>query len=262
LSFVKWAGGKRQLLDQLIKYVPKDIEDYCEPFVGGGALFFKLRPRHAVLNDLNYDLINAYEVVRDCCEELIERLREHQVKHSTDYYYTIRGTKYTDLIDAAARFIYLNKTCFNGLYRVNKKGEFNVPIGSYKNPVICDADRLRSCSADLRGAILCNGEFDADCLCGASFVYFDPPYVPVKSTSHTEYCSDGFGYADQVRLRDCVDRLSDRGVRVLLSNSDTDVVYDLYAGYRIDRVQARRAINSNGSGRGSVYEVLVRNYEI
>ncbi len=263
--FVKWAGGKRQILKELISRVPGNFKTYYEPFVGGGALLFELSPPKAVISDLNYELINAYTVVRDRVEELIEDLKSH--RNERDYYYRIRSVNPEELdpVKRASRFIYLNRTCYNGLYRVNRRGEFNVPFGSYKNPRICDEDNLRAVSEYLRSndVKILGGDY-REVLRSAEegdFVYLDPPYAPVSRTAgFTDYVAGGFGEEDQIMLREEVRRLTSRGVRVLLSNSDTEFVRELYRGFVVESVSALRAINCRGDSRSDHRELIIRNY--
>lgn len=281
--FLKWAGGKRRLLEQFSTHFPTQFKRYFEPFLGGGAVFFHLsglgefgeegrgRKREerrkrpvAVLSDLNEELINCYVQVKERPEQLIGLLRSH--RSTASYYYRIRAIQPVRLtpLERASRFIYLNKTCFNGLYRVNSAGEFNVPYGKYKNPVICDEAALRLASAALQSAKLSSGTFEKSLKMAkpGDFVYLDPPYVPINSTSSfTSYTSGGFTEADQERLAEEVRRLDRLGVKVLLSNSDTDMVRHLYRGFNIAVVRCNRAINSNPLGRGVVNEVLVKNYD-
>jgi DNA adenine methylase len=271
--FVKWVGGKRQLLKQfrqMYLYPPKGFvsekQRYFEPFVGGGAVFFDLHPQHATLSDLNSDLITTYKVIRDDVESLIVSLRKH--KYEKDYYLKVRARKHERDIDIASRFIFLNRTCFNGMYRVNSSGEFNVPFGKYTNPQICDAVNLRRVSKALKGVTLLNTGYEHVLKKAkkGDFVYFDPPYHPVNATSSfTSYTSDGFGASDQKRLRDVFVELSKRGCYVMLSNSDTPFINQLYTlpkslGIKIHKVQAGRSVNSKSSKRGKISEVLVVNY--
>lgn len=261
--FVKWVGGKTQLLPQLLERVPKSLGTYYEPFLGGGALFFALKPERAVLSDVNPHLINAYRGVRDRYRAIVSCLLEHEHLHSEEHYYEERaklneGSGY----ERAARFIYLNKACFNGLWRENRKGEMNVPIGRQKSLKICDEDTLNLCSAALNCAdtgIYC-GDFEivSNAKPGA-FVYFDPPYVPLKPTkSFTTYSAGGFGKTEHERLRDLSMALKSRGVHVMLSNSSAPFVYELYGkDFTIDEVDARRSVNSDGTGRGKVKEVII-----
>jgi DNA adenine methylase len=259
--FLKWAGGKRQLLPLLRQHAPANPHRYFEPFVGGGALFFDLQPRRAVLADVNERLIRAYEGVRGSVDKVIRLLRGYP--HDSKFFYRFREADIDDGTDAevAAWFIYLNKTGFNGLYRVNRDNGFNVPFGRYANPTICDAPTLRACSAALARADLRVGDFATvvEKAKRGDFVYFDPPYVPLSITSSfTSYTSGGFGEAEQTRLRDTARRLKERGVRVLLSNSSAPSVRKLYAdGFDIIEVSATRVVNSKVSARGAVVELLI-----
>ena len=260
--FVKWAGGKRQLLPELLRHVPERFGRYFEPFVGGGALFFALRPPSAVLTDVNERLIRTYRGVRNDVEGVIRRLEEF--RHEESFYYEQRDRDIdagTDA-DVAAWFIYLNKVGFNGLYRVNRNNRFNVPFGRHKNPTICDEATLRACSAALQNAHLEKTDF-ADAVAEAGpgdLVYFDPPYVPVSVTSNfTKYTSDGFGPDDQVRLRDLALSLKQRGVHVILSNSSADFVRDLYQpSFTTTEVSATRLVNSKVTRRGAITELVIR----
>jgi DNA adenine methylase len=273
--FLKWAGGKQQLVPALLEGVPSTFGRYFEPFVGGGALFFALAGRGtlagAVLADANADLMATYEVVRDDLSGLARRLRALERRYlaldadrRAAHFYRVRVTPPRDRLGAAARFIFLNKTCFNGLYRVNRSGQFNVPHGRYVAPRILDLEVLRAASSALAGVELRCADFEAACADAAAgdFVYFDPPFHPLSSTSSfTQYTSADFGWADQERLRVCIDGLTSRGVHVLLSDSPHPLVTYLYesAGYELRRVPARRAINSKGDGRGPIEELLVTN---
>ena len=264
---VKWVGGKRQLMFELIKNMPKSYNRYFEPFVGGGALFFELQPENAYISDMNEELINLYSVVRDNVYELIEDLGKHEV--SKEYFLEIRNIdrseKYAGLssIERASRFIYLNRTCFNGMYRVNSQGQFNVPFGHYKNPRIIDESNLLNCSKLLNKTEIKCADF-SEILTKVQkddFVYFDPPYVPLNETSSfTSYTKDGFDIDMQFKLRDVCDELDSMGVKFMLSNSDTKLVNELYANYEIKKVFASRQISANADGRGKITEVLVRNY--
>lgn len=267
---LKWVGGKRQLLDAFRPLLPKTIDEYCEPFVGGGAMLFYLQPKKALVNDINSDLILVYTVIRDSVDELIRRLK--QFENTPDMFYAVRSwdrdrKRYDALsdIERAARIIYLNKTCYNGLYRVNKAGEFNSPFGRYKEPNIVNAPVLRAVNAYFNAAEISFSTVDyAELLYNVrkgTFVYIDPPYDPVSDTSSfTGYARDGFTKDDQIRLRECCDELNRRGVRFMLSNSATDFIREQYAAYNITTVQAKRAINSVATKRGNVDEVVVRNY--
>ncbi|MGE0785995.1 MAG: DNA adenine methylase [Sandaracinaceae bacterium] len=268
--FVKWVGGKGKLLAQLLPLLPPGAEHmrHVEPFAGGGAMFFARRPQRALLCDVNPALVDTYVMVRDRVEDVIDALRPLARRHDKPHYYSVRE-RYNRTRTAgrsperAAQFIYLNKTCFNGLHRVNRRGEFNVPAGAYKNPRILDEDGLRAASFGLSGASIENAPFEA-ALAEArpgDFVYFDPPYEPVSPTaSFTSYAMDGFSQADQTRLRDVFDELTRRGCRCMLSNSDVPFIRELYRRHRVDTVSAPRAVSCNGEGRGNVSEVVVRNY--
>lgn len=264
---VKWVGGKRQLMFELLKNMPKNYNRYFEPFIGGGALFFELQPYNAYISDMNEELINLYQVVRDNVDELIADLQKHDI--SKDYFMEIRNIDRTDeyknwsYVKKASRFIYLNRTCFNGMYRVNSKGEFNVPFGHYKNPRILDENNLINCSNLLKKTEIKHADFSKILkkVKKGDFVYFDPPYVPLSETSSfTSYTKDGFDIDMQFKLRDVCDELDSLGVKFLLSNSDTKLVNELYENYNIKKVFASRQINANADGRGKITEVLVRNY--
>ena len=264
---VKWVGGKRQLIFELLKNMPKSYNRYFEPFIGGGALFFELQPDNAYISDMNKELINLYQVVRDEVDELICDLQKHDI--SKEYFMEIRNVDRTEEyqnwsdVQKASRFIYLNRTCFNGMYRVNSKGEFNVPFGHYKNPRILDENNLVNCSNLLQGIEIKHADFSEILkkVKKGDFVYFDPPYVPLSETSSfTSYTKEGFDIDMQFKLRDVCDELDTMGVNFLLSNSDTKLVNDLYENYNIKKVFASRQINANADGRGKITEVLVRNY--
>lgn len=261
--FLKWAGGKSKLIQQYLPYIPKEFNNYYEPFLGGGALFFHLLPKAAVLTDINPELINVYRCVRDKVEPLIALLAEHQQKHHKNYYYRIRQHSYDTDVEKAARLIYLNKTCFNGLYRENSKGKFNVPIGQYKNPKICHPDLLYSVSAALESAEIEVRGF-AEVLKYAKtndLVYFDPPYYPISSTSNfTAYSRYSFSKDDQIRLRNIFAELARSGVKVMLSNSDCEFIRDLYGEFKIHNISAARSINSNAKKRGKISELLVTSF--
>lgn len=264
--FLKWAGGKSKLIGQYIHYFPRSYRNYYEPFLGGGAIFFHLRPRLSILTDINHDLITTYCCVRDKLEELIFLLKEHEYYHSRDYYYQLRANRGNTDIEVAARFIYLNKTCFNGLYRVNSKGEFNVPLGRYNNPKICQADLLFSASELLQGAEVRVADFEqvlnyADS--SDDFVYLDPPYHPISNTSYfTAYNRDSFSELDQKRLRDSCAELASRGVKVMISNSDCQFIREIYSeiNFNIYPIRATRAINSNVKKRGIINELIITSY--
>ena len=264
---VKWVGGKRQLMFELLKNMPENYNRYFEPFIGGGALFFELQPNNAYISDTNEELINLYQVVRDNVDVLINDLKKHKI--TKEYFIEIRNIDRTQEyqnwsdIQKASRFIYLNRTCFNGLYRVNSKGEFNVPFGNYKNPKILDENNLLNCSELLKNTEIECADFSQilSKVKKGDFVYLDPPYVPLNETSSfTSYTKDGFDLDMQFKLRDVCDELDNKGVKFLLSNSDTKLVNELYENYNIKKVFATRAINANPDGRGKITEVLVRNY--
>ena len=264
---VKWVGGKRQLMFELFKNMPKSYNRYFEPFIGGGALFFELQPENAYISDMNEELINLYSVVRDNVYELISDLNKHEV--SKEYFLEIRNLDRTDEyknlsnVQRASHFIYLNRTCFNGLYRVNSQGQFNVPFGNYKNPRIVDENNLLNCSELLKNTEINCADFSKILtkVKKGDFVYFDPPYVPLNETSSfTSYTKDGFDMDMQFKLREVCDELDSMGVMFMLSNSDTKFVNELYSNYKIKKVFASRAVNANAEGRGKITEVLVRNY--
>lgn len=261
--FMKWVGGKAQLLEQIWPMLPDCFSAYHEPFMGGGALFFALQPGRAQLSDINAELVGCYRAVRDQVEEVIEHLKQHP--YDKDHYYRVRAFHPDDLdpVARAARTLYLNRAGFNGLYRVNSQGIFNVPFGRYKNPVICHEENLRACAQTLSGIALQVADFEAVLQVArpGELVYFDPPYVPLSRTSDfTAYSKGGFTMEDQVRLADVFSRLADRGVYCLLSNSDTAFVRQLYKDFEIDVVSASRAITSKGTGRGKISEVVVRSF--
>ena len=270
--FIKWAGGKGQLLTQLARYYPPTVKRYFEPFIGSAAVFFdvhrRFHPRYTLLSDTNAELVNCYKVVRDDPEAVIRLLGRHKKLHrerGSGHYYKIRELQTRSFAPAqrAARFIYLNKTCYNGLYRVNSAGQFNVPIGRYKNPNILDDTGLRAASRALQGVRLTAQDF-SDCLGKIKtedFIYIDPPYFPRSATSNfTGYTEGGFGLEQQERLASFARAAGARGCRLMLSNSDTPVVRSLYRGFHIHTVSARRAINSNGRARGPITELVITNY--
>lgn len=268
--FIKWVGGKRQLLPELQRYLPEKITDYFEPFIGGGALLWTLEPqelRSITINDYNAELINTYQVVRDKPQQLLASLAKH--RNTETYYYEQRALDRQDnfnrrtAVTRASRFIYLNKTGYNGLYRVNSKGQHNVPFGRYANPTIVDSETIYACSAFLQHVRLMQGDFDAirPLLSADAFVYFDPPYAPVSTTANfTSYTDQGFDHSMQQRLKELCDYIDAIGARFMLSNSAAPLIYELYQEYQIVEVQASRAVNSKASGRGKVTELIVRNY--
>lgn len=265
--FLKWAGGKRQLLPQYAPYFPdlQAISHYYEPFIGSAAVYFHLQPLHATLSDRNQRLIEVYQVVQSQVEALIEALKGHL--NESDYFYRVRAQNPAELtaVKRAARLIYLNKTCYNGLYRENQKGKFNVPFGRYVNPKICDADRLRAVSEQLQGIEILAADFETAVAAAQAgdFVYFDPPYAPLSKTSNfTSYDQYGFGEAEQIRLADTMHDLTRRGVQVMLSNSAAPLVSQLYEKptYTLIPIKARRNINSKAKKRGLIAELLILNY--
>lgn len=265
---LKWVGGKRQLLDEIMPLIPKNCSTYVEPFLGGGAVFFELQPKKAIINDFNEELVNVYLSVRDSCEELIGLLGIHEAKHSEAYYYKIRSLDrdagYPSLpsVEKAARILYLNKTCYNGLYRVNAAGQFNTPFGKYKNPSIYDAEAIRAMSKYLqrKSISIRQGDYRLALkgLRKGAFVYLDPPYLPISSSSSfTGYTEGGFSYDQQVELKKECDKLRKKGIAFLQSNSDCKEIRELYKGYEIRTVRAKRSINSNAEKRGEINEVLI-----
>jgi len=269
---LKWVGGKRQLLHEIKTRIPK-YNTYFEPFCGGAAVLFALQPSKAIISDTNSELINVYKVIKDNADELIKILEEHKKKNSEEYFYTIRSLDrlpeaYAKLTDTerAARIIYLNKTCYNGLFRVNSAGEFNSPWGRYKNPNIISETTIKALHIyftenkitflddDYKKALNTAKKGD--------FVYLDPPYLPLSDTSNfTGYTAGGFSVADQEKLKQVCDNLNKKGVNFLLSNSSCDFIKNIYASYYIDEVEAKRSINSIAEKRGEIKEVLIRNYE-
>ncbi len=260
---VKWAGGKTRLLKHLLPMMPASYGRYFEPFLGGAAMFMRLQPAGAVLTDVNEELINAYRVVRDDVEALIEDLGRH--RYDKGYYYNVRAVDPSTLrpVQRASRMLFLNRTCFNGLYRVNRRGQFNVPFGRYSNPRLVHAERLRAVSEALEGCTVALADY-AEATAGAvegDFVYFDPPYFPLtRTSSFTSYTKLAFGPDDQRRLAGVFDDLTARGVRCMLSNSDTPFIKALYAHHKVRIIEAPRAISRDPSGRRKVTEVVVTNY--
>jgi DNA adenine methylase len=261
---LKWAGGKRQLLSQLLELMPANYEGYAEPFVGGGALFFALEPENAVLIDKNEELINFYMVLRDDVDALIEDLKKH--KNTKEYYYMVRSLDPNQLskVERASRFLFLIKTGYNGLWRVNSKGQHNVPYGKYRNVNIVDEPTLRRASQLLSTATILHGDFELirDYAKPGMFIYFDPPYHPVSETANfTKYTADDFTEKDQIRLAQLFKDLDSMGCLLMLSNSDTPFIRELYKDYNITVVKARRAINCRADRRGPITELVIRNYE-
>lgn len=272
--FTKWTGGKRQLLKDIKKLLPNNYNRYYEPFVGGGAVFFELQPKRATINDLNNELILAYKQIRDDVENLIKLLEIHSKNNSKEYYLDLRSADRDGRIEnmtdteKAARILYMLRVNFNGLYRVNKKGQFNVPYGRYKNPRIVNEELLRNVNLYLNNddILIRNTDFE-DAVSDAKegdFVYFDPPYAPISATSSfTAYTHDGFDEKDQLRLCKTFKDLTNKGVKVMQSNSDVGAIHELYDGIdgvNINVVRANRSINSNSSGRGKINELIIRNY--
>lgn len=269
---LKWVGGKRQLLETIAPYIPKKISTYVEPFIGGGAVLFYIQPKKAIINDFNSELINVYQVIKEKPNELILTLQNHNELNSEKYFYEVRALDrnksynlMTD-VEKAARIIYLNKTCYNGLFRVNQAGQFNSPYGKYKNPNIINKlvvlamskyfneNNIKIIDGDYRNAL--------KNLRRGAFVYFDPPYMPISSSaSFTGYTENGFDKNQQIELKKECDRLNSKGIKFLLSNSDHTFIRELYKDYEIITVKAKRSINSNGNKRGEINEVLIRNYD-
>lgn len=274
--FLKWAGGKRQLVDAITPYIPK-YDTYFEPFIGAGAILFSQQPHKAAINDLNSQLCTTYRAIRDNVDELIEELKYHTEQNQirgADYYYEIRemdrNPNFKTLSDVkiASRMIYLNKTCYNGLYRVNQQGLFNTPYGRYKNPAICEEEVLRAINKyfDKNQVSILNGDF-AEATKEAKkgdFVYFDPPYDSPNCTNFTGYQASGFDHDEQTRLMETMSDLTERNVKCLLSNAATPFIEELYSqnkAFHIEYVEATRMINSDANGRGKVKEVLIRNWK-
>lgn len=264
--FVKWVGGKRQLISILRSNAPKSYKSYIEPFIGGGALLFSIQPDKGVISDINLELINAYTVVRDDVEALIRSLKRH--KNEEEHFYEVRAQKTSKMTPAqrASRFIFMNKTCFNGLYRENSKGQFNTPFGRYKNPNIADADNLRAVSEYLKQSkiSIVHQDYKTTAMKAkkGDFVYFDPPYYPMSATaSFTKYVKGDFNAQNQVELSEVFRALAKRGCHVMLSNSNTDFIKDLYKDFQLIEVEANRFINCQGANRGKqAVEVLVKNF--
>jgi DNA adenine methylase len=276
--FVKWAGGKRKLVSTICNMMPEEFNDYYEPFIGGGALFFTMKllypEKKMTINDSNEDLINVYQVIKDNPVELMALINNKYKKYRSisEEFYRIRDMdkdieKYSQLSDVekAARFLFLNKTCFNGVYRVNKKGLFNVPFGKYEDPTIFKKENIVNVHCDLKDTTLMSDDFDAikSSIKEGDLVYLDPPYVPVsKTSSFTAYTKDGFDETLQHRLRELCDYIDQQGAYFIASNSSADLVYELYSErYNIHEVHASRMINSNGDKRGKVKECIITNYE-
>ncbi len=256
--FIKWVGGKNGISKKILEHLPNEIENYYEPFLGGGAIFFNARNRvkNAFLSDVNGELILVYKIIRDEIDTLIETLKFHKASHSKDYYYHIRSMHNLDNpVEMAARFIYLNKTCYNGLYRVNKNNEFNVPMGSYKNPAILDEDNLRACSEVLQDVNLEFGSFENLEVHKNSVVYCDPPY----DETYNQYTSNKFERDMQEKLRDKAIEWSKQGAKVIISNADTNYIRELYSDkmFNIIEIQAPRYLSCKNDGRDGVQELLI-----
>lgn len=267
MPFVKWVGGKRNLLRYIVPNMPTKFKDYYEPFVGGGAVFFSVydKVKNTALSDSNLDLIITYKAIQKEPRELIEMLREHQRQHNKEYYYEIRSKELDNPMEIAARFIYLNKTCYNGLYRVNRQGLFNVPMGDYKKPNILNEENILSCHNALKRAKVEYADFEEiQQPKKGDFVYCDPPYHPTDEVSFTQYTKHDFTEKDQIRLRDYVTKLSKEGVYVMLSNSDCKFIRDIYKSktFHKNTVLAPRVVNCKADMRGNVKELLITNYEV
>ena len=271
--FVKWAGCKRQIMNYLLEYKPKKFKHYFEPFVGGGALLMELEPIHATINDSNKELMYVYKCLRNkrLFKKFYELCKEHEQNHSEEYYYKVRDldrkkSAYAKMTmsEKAARCVYLNKACFNGLYRVSGKGFFNVPSGKYKTIKCFDEENIQALHKYFhkRKPIILNKDF-AEAVKTAKagdFVYFDPPYDVVGEQSFTSYTTGGFDKKEQERLRDVIKELTEKGVLVMASNANTPFIQELYKDFNVHVIEAKRSINSKGDGRGKVEEVIITNY--
>jgi len=259
--FLKWVGGKSQLLKELKKYFPTDFNKYIEPFLGGGAVFFNIIPEMAVINDSNEELMNTYEVVKNNVEDLIDILSQYE--HSEDFFYKLRKKQpqHLSMLERAARTIYLNKTCFNGLYRVNKKGEFNVPFGKYTNPAICDQSTLRSASLALQNTMIECSDYQTVLKKYAKkgdLIYIDPPYHPIsKYSDFKRYTKEFFYEKDQIELKNTIQELKEKGCTVIASNSYCKFILDLYKDFDIKVVEAKRYINKDANKRNGIKEVII-----
>jgi DNA adenine methylase len=269
--FLKWVGGKRQVIPEILSHLPKNISslNYCEPFIGGGALLFHLEPKKAIINDYNDELINVYKVIKNNLEDLLIDLKKHQ--NTSEYFYQIRSIDRQPLFDEltnvqhASRVIYLNKTCYNGLYRVNSLGEFNSPFGKYTNPNIVNEPVLRAVSKYLNSSdiTILNGDYEKvlNAVNTDTFVYLDPPYHPISESSNfTGYVQGGWSENHQIRLKKACDDLDKKGVKFLQSNSSAPFIKKLYSEYKIHSINANRSINSDGEKRGQIEELLIKNY--
>ncbi|MDR0571566.1 MAG: DNA adenine methylase [Rickettsiales bacterium] len=262
--FVKWVGGKRSIIGELLQRIPKSINNYYEPFVGGGALFFEIcgSVEFSYLSDLNVDLVVTYNLIKNNPLGLIKLLRQHESNHNEEYYYKIRDLQeLPDPIENSARFIYLMKTCFNGLYRVNKDNKFNTPIGDYSNPKICDEENILAVNQALIRTTIRYQDFTKITPKKGDFVYFDPPYHPTSEDSFIKYISNGFTEKDQVRLRDFAAELSKNDINVMISNSNAEFIIDIYKkDFIIKIVSAPRVVNCKADKRKSTLETLITNY--
>ena len=265
--FIKWAGGKRQIIKELTDSLPKNYNRYFEPFIGGGALFFAVRPKNAYISDINPELINLYNTVKNNTHSLIKDLLRY--KNTETEFYKIRNLDrtpdYKNLtnIEKAGRFIYLNKTCYNGLYRTNSKGQFNAPYGFYKNPNIIDEQNLKICSELLKETEIGLSDFSniENKIKTRDFVYFDPPYIPInKTSSFTKYYKDDFNTGSQIKLKELCDRLNKKNIYFMLSNSYNETALNLYKEYNIKKINAIRAINCKADKRGTINELIITNY--
>ena len=263
--FLKWVGGKRQLISEILQRSPNSFNNYFEPFLGGGAVFFSISHSRAIIGDINEELINSYKTIKSDVRELIKLLKRYKILHNKDFFYKIRNVnpKNISRVERVARLIYLNKTCFNGLYRVNSKGEFNVPFGSYKNPLICDEENLIAVHHKLKKTKIIHANYSTITKTTSKndFVYFDPPYEPVSSSSNfVNYSKNGFTQENQRELSELYSELTKRGVYCMLSNSSAPLIWDLYREYNINKVKAARTVNSKANGRGKIEELIITNY--
>lgn len=257
--FLKWVGGKRSIIGELESRMPKNYTEYHEPFIGGGALFFHLQPENAFISDVNFHLIITYSAVRDDVEGLIKELKAHNAKHSPEYFLKARKrlSKESEPVKIASLVIYLNKTCFNGLYRVNKSGEFNVPMGNYKTPPILDEETLRQDSKLLQGVKIDQKGFDHLKPKKGAFYYLDPPY----HQTYSQYDGSGFGEAEHTKLAEFCRAVDKVGGFFMVSNSDTELVRKLYKGYSMEEVMASRSVSCKSHQRGRENELIIRNYK-
>lgn len=257
--FVKWVGGKRSIVNELQERMPDQFDHYFEAFIGGGALYFATQPKNAYLSDANFQLVLTYRAIRDDLSRVLRNLKIHESKHEKEYFLKCRARLNTevDYIKIAALFIYLNKTCFNGLYRVNKSGGFNVPMGSYTNPKILDRDNLLNVSQVLQGTEILQHSFEHTPIMSDSFYYLDPPY----HETYSSYSSDGFGDEEHKKLAGFCHQINEAGSKFMLSNSNTDFIKTLYDGYNIETVSALRSVSCKANQRGRENECLIRNYE-